>query len=407
MSPRAAGGFSSIRTLVLFAQYDVRASYYDDWLDALNEAPCFSVVPLNICKPDALDQLKAILPNVDAIILLHSVNADHVFYLEPLVPLLADRKSRLLSFVGNEVNLPGAPIADKRRVLAGIKPDVIATQLLAEAGEYLWGDLAPVVSIPHALNPKSFRRLIPQEQRQLDLGVRSFRYPPHLGDNDRNRMMDFFLQECRRWGLTLELGEGRLDREAWAAYLNQTRGTLATEAGSWFLSRDDSFIADIQAYTSASKGRRLVLSSSNVRLRRVAHRLPWWLRRALVALLRRGPIRYDATVSSDFPFEEIYEKFFLNRPRAPVYAKCISSRHFDAVGTGTTQILLEGRYNDILTPGIHYFSLAGDFSNVDDVISRFRDPATAQCVADAAFEHVMANHTYAHRAERLASILAT
>ncbi len=63
-------------------------------------------------------------------------------------------------------------------------------------------------------------------------------------------------------------------------------------------------------------------------------------------------------------FGEIYDRFFRDRPRASVYAKAISSCHFDAIGTHTCQILLDGRYNDILQPGEHYLSLAQDFGNL-------------------------------------------
>ena len=70
--------------------------------------------------------------------LLHSTNGDTTIYLEPHIEALAHRKVPLLTFVGNEVNLPGSPIADKRRLFEILKPEYIATQLLLEAGKYLF-----------------------------------------------------------------------------------------------------------------------------------------------------------------------------------------------------------------------------------------------------------------------------
>ena len=82
---------------------------------------------------------------------------------------------------------------------------------------------------------------------------------------------------------------------------------------------------------------------------------------SLRRLLSRGPLRHEATITEELPFSEIYDRFFAGRAIPEAHGKCISSRHFDAIGTGTCQILLEGRYNDILKPGEHYIALSHDF----------------------------------------------
>lgn len=389
-----------MRTLLVYAQYGTRASYYDDWLDGFRAAPQFVHSELNICQRDAAAQLRRRIREFDLVVLLHSVNADHVFYLEPLAGILADRRCRLLCFVGNEVNLPGAPIGDKRRVLAAIRPDWIATQLLAEAGDYLWGDLAAVLCVPHALNPQAFRVEAPGQARPLDIGVRSFRYPAVLGDGERNRLVDWVVQNAPSRGLSIDVGSERLNRADWAHFLNRCRGTVATEAGSWYLQRDDALVRDVLAHHA--KGGPLTLSANLVGLRRLAHRLPWRVRELLLRWLSRGPLRYQATALVDVPEQEILERFFSRAPRAPVYGKCISSRHFDAIGTGTVQILLAGRYNDLLIPDRHYLSLASDYSNMEEVIRRFRDEGECARVAQLAREHVMEHHTYARRIAALA-----
>lgn len=393
---------SSPRTLLLYAHYNTRASYYDDWLDAFRTAPHFETLELNICQRNAAAVLRRQIHGIDLLVLLHSVNADHVFYLEPLTSILADRRCALVSFVGNEVNLPGAPISEKRRVLRTIRPDLIATQLLQEAGDYLWGDIAPVAALPHALNTSAFTNRTAHEQRKLDVGMRSFRYPAVLGDLDRNQVMDWVGGWGAAHGLTVEVSSTRLDRSSWADYLNNCRATVGTEAGSWYLQRDDSLVRQVmQAY--GGKNRQLVLSSKNTRLRKLAHRLPWRLRETLVALISRGPITYEAMALSNVSEREVLDRFFSEAPRAPTYSKCISSRHFDAIGTGTVQILQTGRYNDILVPGKHYLELARDFSNSDELARQFLDQSERQRIAEAASEHVMANHTYAHRIAALAS----
>ena len=393
---------SSPRTLLLYAHYNTRASYYDDWLDAFRIAPHFETSELNICQRNAAALLRRQIHEVDLVVLLHSVNADHVFYLEPLTSILADRRCALVSFVGNEVNLPGAPISEKRRVLRAIRPNLIATQLLLDAGQYLWGDIAPVLAMPHALNFSAFAIRTAPEARKLDVGIRSFRYSAVLGDRDRNLVLDWVSGWGAIHGLTVEVSSSRLERKSWADYLNNCRATVGTEAGSWYLQHDDSLVRQVLEHYGGETG-RLAFSSRNITLRKIAHRLPWKLREVLQSLVSGGPINYEATALANISEREVIEKFFSKAPRAPTYGKCISSRHFDAIGTGTVQILQTGRYNDILEPGRHYLELARDFSNADELARQFLDRGERQRIAETAWEHVMANHTYAHRIAVLAS----
>ena len=390
------------RVLVLYAHYNTRASYYDDWLDAFRTSSRFQIGELNICRLDSVTALRNRIHQIDLVVLLHSVNADHVFYLEPLAPILADRACGLVSFVGNEVNLPGAYISEKRRVLRTIGPNLVATQLLPDAGKYIWGDIASVISLPHALNPAAFKFQTPSAGRRLDIGMRSFRYPAVLGDMDRNRVLDWVVD----WGvahrLSIDVSNVRLDRSGWAAYLNDCRGTVSTEAGSWYLQRDDALVQQVLKHYQCQTG-RIVLSARNTTLRKLAHRLPWRIRQGLATLFTKGPIGYEATALAALPDQELIAKFFAEAPRAPTYTKCISSRHFDAIGTGTVQILKAGRYNDILQADEHYIELATDLSNANEVARRFLDPMERNRIATRALEHVLSRHTYAHRIDALAS----
>ncbi len=106
-----------MRILMGYAQYTDRLSYYDDWLDAFATAPQFDILRLNIVAANARAHLPKLLREVDAVVLLHSTNGDTSIYLEPHLEAFTSRRVPLLTFVGNEVNLPGSPIADKRRLL--------------------------------------------------------------------------------------------------------------------------------------------------------------------------------------------------------------------------------------------------------------------------------------------------
>lgn len=393
---------SRIRLLVLYAQYTTRLSYYDDWLDAFTSHAEFETNSINIVGADAT-LARAALDAVDAVVLLHSTNGDTTEYLEPFVSMLADRRVPLLSFVGNEVNLPGSPISAKRRLFGRIRPDWIATQLLEEAGRFLFGDVAEksVVAIPHALNPAAFRPKRGLDDRPTDVGARLSRYLPHLGDDERNRLADAFIRLGSEGRLTVDISDSRLDRDGWAEFLNSCRGTIATESGSWFLERDDETVNAIRAYVRYHAGRGIVIANDSP-LRKLGHKLPWWLRSMLRRVLRAGPVRHEALVNEQIPFDEIYARFFAGRKPAPVYGKCISSRHFDAIGTQTCQIMFRGRFNDILQADRHYLALADDFSNLDHVLRRFADLSVRQQIVEDAFTYVISAHTYAHRMRQVA-----
>ena len=81
--------------------------------------------------------------------------------------------------------------------------------------------------------------------------------------------------------------------------------------------------------------------------------------------------------------------------------KCISPRHFDAIGTKTCQIMFRGRFNDILKPDQHYISLNRDFSNYNDVLDRFKDIEYCANMVDKTREYVMDFHTHKHRIKKL------
>jgi hypothetical protein len=397
-------GSSRIKTLILHADYTTLLSYYDDWLGAFQGAPDFDVEAINIRGGGNAVALKTKLREVDLTILLHSTNADAI-YAEPLAAHLQARRGLLVSFVGNEVNLPSAPIAAKRTFFAQIEPDFIATQLLAEAGEHLFGDLVRrrVVALPHALNPDIFRPETPPEARRIDIGVRAARYLPHLGDDDRNRLHDFFGDGRFDPPLVVDIGLERFDRAGWAAFLNRCRGTVSSEAGSWFLERDDAAMKAIRAWAMATQSDGGMVISSDSLIGRIGRKLPTKIRAAMRNVLRRGPVRHEAVIAENLPFDEVYDRFFRDLPRPPVYGKCISSRHFDAIGTKTCQIMFAGRFNDILEADRHYIALAADFSNIDEVLRRFRDDASRRAIVDAAFDHAMSAHTYHHRVQALAA----
>ncbi len=398
---------SRIRAVVLTLRYGVRASYYDDWLDAFAASPHFAVSAFNLFARGERRRARRAVRAAELVVALHSCTADTLRFIDPLRPALQARRGRLLVFVGNEYNLPWIRLSDKRAFLREVGADWVATQLPFEAGAWLYQDTgARVLALPHAANEHVFRRDKLDLARAIDLGARSFRYPIYLGDDERNRVYDLFAQLGPAAGLRVDISnERRLGRAEWAAFLNECRGTVGSEAGTWYLERDDATALAIREFLRArSTGPTL---HADGWLHGVARRLPYGVKTGLRALLRRSPLQHEAFAPHEDDFAEVWERFFAGRPRCPAYSKCISSRHFEAAATGTCQLLVAGRYNDILLEDEHYIPLRPDLANAADALLRFRDPAERGRIAAAAYDLIHGAHTYRHRLMALhAALLA-
>ena len=150
---------SRIRLLVLCVDYTNRLSYYDDWSDAFLIHPEFNTTVVNIASLGAKRRVKAESP---AAMALYFFTPRMLIRQRILIgwSLFSRRVVALCSALSGMKS-----ICLERQSRKSVQlwkesvQDWIATQLLHEAGQYLFGDLAScgVVSIPHALNPEAFR----------------------------------------------------------------------------------------------------------------------------------------------------------------------------------------------------------------------------------------------------------
>lgn len=407
--------FSTIKTLVLFAQYTDKISYYDDWKSAFLACPEFATSPINICDKTNIRHLDKTIKDYDFIVLLHSTNADTLSYLAPYKGVLNKRKGKLLVFVGNEVNLPRISMKAKINFVQDIEAEFIGTQLLLEAGRWLYDECkkSRVVALPHALNPDVFKPIIPQEKRQIDIGVRAGNYWPCLGDNERTELFNFFTHHRFYPPIALDISTTlRLKRNDWAHFLNTCKATISNEAGSYYLERDDATVQAIEHYIKTSKnqsGTYVVRPDSNIEKLwlLIPYRARQVLRGYIRNILKLFHVKYYSDVYEDLDFQEIFDKFFLDRLRPPVYTKAISSRHFDAIGTKVCQIMFKGRFNDILKADEHYIALERDFSNIDSVMEHFQDFSYRQTMVNHTYGYIMAEHTYKNRIDDIRDLISS
>jgi glycosyl transferase family 1 len=76
----------------------------------------------------------------------------------------------------------------------------------------------------------------------------------------------------------------------------------------------------------------------------------------------------------------------------------ISPRHFEAVITKTCQVLVRGRYDDVLVPGRHYIAVQTDLADLGDALEAASDPAVASEFAARAYEEIYRSGRYTYRA---------
>jgi hypothetical protein len=108
--------------------------------------------------------------------------------------------------------------------------------------------------------------------------------------------------------------------------------------------------------------------------------------------------KYEMLMSQrpDMSFDEI-STALLKQYENNIPARVMSPRCFEAAVFDTCQILFEGEYNGVLTPWRHYLPLKRDFSNFDEVVRAFRDPAIRKSVTDAAYQDLIASGEYSYR----------
>lgn len=344
---------AGIRNLYAHLQdFNQRLSYVRDWRDAFCRSPTLNVT---VCDMNNLVHLASCMLRIrtyDLIVVSHVAAGDDMSLISRIAPFLAKRACPIVVFLGNEYDLLDQKLAFCRAVSA----DFLCSQLPIAAAKYLYGELegTQLLAAPHALNPSVYSPQ-PDAQRDIDVGFVGDIYWPFVGDRERTDLIAYFEKRGEELGIRCDIRGGRssrMPRDDWAAFLNRCRTLIGAESGTYYLNE---------------KG----------------------------ALLDRART-YNLKQNQDASFEEVFDKFFVGVPRG-VSGKSISSRHFEAIGTKTCQVLIEGGYNGILRANEHYIPVRCDLSNVDEAIRALRDEAYCREIAQRAYDLAMSGHTYDHR----------
>ena len=198
--------------------------------------------------------------------------------------------------------------------------------------------------------------VLPVAQRPIDVGYRTRRMPFWLGRLGYEKW--FIAEEFERRGSTTNLkldlstSEGeRLYGDAWTNFVASCRAVIGVESGSSIIDFDGKLEHQVDDYVMANP---------------------------------------KAT------FQEVWEKL-LSPYEGSLKLHQISPRCFEAAALRTPMVLFEGEYSGVLEPERHFIALKKDFSNFESVVSKLKDHAFLQAIADQVYEEVAMDPRWGYR----------
>jgi hypothetical protein len=192
--------------------------------------------------------------------------------------------------------------------------------------------------------------------RPIDLGYRARKLPYWLGRHGQFKyeIGNVFAKRMKNSGLKVDISTDEKDvfpGSSWYDFLGRCRAVLGCEGGASLFDPTGKIRMKVEAY------------------------------------IKNHP---------DASFKEVEEYCFPSQDYN-IRLFTLSPRHFECAITKTCQILLEGDYGGIFSPGIHYIELKKDYSNIDQVIEHLRDAEYCKQIAENAYRDIIESKRYTYR----------
>jgi hypothetical protein len=199
-------------------------------------------------------------------------------------------------------------------------------------------------------------KITQETQKKIDIGYRAVKAPPWLGRHGylKTQIADAFNSKAPAHGFKTDISTEEKDTisgDNWFSFLASCKYFIGVEGGSTIIDRD----GDIW-----KKGNEFV------------------------------------ELNPKAGFEE-FEKACFPGMDGNLGLIALSPRHLEACATKTCQVLIEGKYNNILKPGIHYIEVKKDFSNLDEVFSKMKDEGLRKKIVEKAYEDIVKSGKYSYR----------
>jgi hypothetical protein len=385
-----------VEIAIIEARYPYKMSYLDEWLNAWKLSAEGSQ-EFNVLKDSEIKALEKSISRFDLIVILHSVTADSNKWLNDLSGALSKRSCPIILFVGNEYSNPWLSMEVRLQNIAKIAPDIIATQLTQESGDFLYQGLCTmVVETPHAL-PFKENSNEKETKRNLDLGFRGFDYPWFLLDTDRNRIVEevenFYLSS----NLSVDISKSeRLDKRSWYDFLSRCKTTVASEGGSNYVFRSDDVWVQALRYLDSVSAKKYL--ANDFRGAKLLRSLPSSVKTNLRSIGKIvGKEQGAMSLLQQDVLEEVLSRINVDDYQF-VSGKALTSRHLDAVYCGTWQILTPGSYNGILKAGSHFS--AWDAKNPTSVLQEVEE-AINSGKSLSIYKELIQDNSYVSRISKL------
>ena len=197
---------------------------------------------------------------------------------------------------------------------------------------------------------------IGSSERDIDIGYRTQRLGPSTGRHGqiKNDLADVAAERSDRYGLISDISTRNKDilvQDDWFGFLLHCKYTIGVEGGTSILDPIGAIKEKVEEY--------LALHPS---------------------------ASFEQVEDACFPGIDGSLSLF-----------AISPRHLEACATKTCQILVEGRYNGILSSGEHYIELKRDFSNVDEVFETVKRDDLRAGITERAYKHVVESGKFTYQ----------
>jgi hypothetical protein len=194
--------------------------------------------------------------------------------------------------------------------------------------------------------------VLPHDRRELDLAYRAEALPPRFGrlGQLKDAVAELVAPTARAAGLRVDVSTDRRDAvlgERWFAFIATSRAVLGSESGA----------------------------SAIV------------LRGELVAAERAMPGVSFANFDAAMP-----DRWDGQLPGS------VGPRHLEAAAARTCQVLVEGGYDGVLEPDVHYLPVKADGSDADAVVERLADHNLVETTATRAYADLVLSGRYGYAA---------
>ena len=296
-------------------------------------------------------------------------------------------------FIGNEFSSPFLSTEKRLDLIAKISPEFIATQLPIDSAKWLYERVgSKVIAAPPGIPVLSTNNS--STSRDIDLGFRGFRYPWYLMDNERNNVVDQVMNIFKNHNLVVDAShEKRLNSSEWFDFLSRSRFTVSSEAGARYIFRDDQIWSPVKEYFATEK--KFSALENDISGMSILRRLPAPLKSILKKFLSNLGMNQGSLYKPDSKeLEKLIYLVDLGKYESR-NGKCISSRHFDAIATGTWQILAPGKYNELLIPNTHFTS----WEATNNFRALIENEVSRKSLSIQAFDDLSQNHSYRARVD--------